>query len=184
MRNLFLGSALLLVAACHQSTIQGDYKDISTACRSSAEDKVTAADSSAPNKSQAARNAELVTLFSDCMAKQGWAVATPKRAKAPAASEAATTKTTGPSDAGGKATTLTTPEPNKGNPVAKATEPLPGTPPLSTGTAPTYYQSTQPVTQPSGQPGYSIYQPAYPAPAAGTVPPAVTPPAPGVPQRY
>lgn len=184
MRNWLLGSALLLVAACHQSVIQGDYQDISGDCRSNAEDKVAATDAVASGKSQASRNAELVTIFSDCMAKQGWAVATPKRAKAPSKTEDATTKTTGPSDAGGKATTLTTPEPNKANPVATATEPMPGTPPLSTGTAPTYYQSTQPVTMPAGQPGYSIYQPAYPAPSAGTAPPAITPPAPGVPQRY
>ena len=167
MRNLFLGSALMLVAACHQSTIQGDYHDISTGCRSTAEAKVAATGMAS---SESARNAELVTVFSDCMAKRGWAVATPKRAKAPTGSAK------GPTGS---------PAATPARAAAPAPAPAPAAQPAPANNGSAYYQSTQPVTMPAGQqPGYSIYQPAYPAPAAGTVPPAATPPAPGIPQRY
>lgn len=168
MRNALLASALVLVAACHQSTIQGDYHDISTGCRSTAETKVAATGMAS---SESARNAELVTVFSDCMAKQGWAVATPKRAKAPVGSAL------GPTGSPVATPARAEPVPAQAAPVTPA--------PAPSNAGSTYYQSTQPVTLPAGQqPGYSIYQPAYPAPAAGTVPPAATPPAPGVPQRY
>lgn len=73
---------LLLLTACHQSQIQGRYVDLSEDCRDRAEDKQE--EIGTKHKNSAARNAELVTLFSDCMAKKGWQVATPKREEAPA----------------------------------------------------------------------------------------------------
>lgn len=66
----------LLLAACHQSDVQSRYNDDRTECRAFAEEKQGRIGSQG---NIAVRNAELVTIFSDCMAQNGWQVATPRR---------------------------------------------------------------------------------------------------------
>ena len=83
MRNsLALLMICSLLTACYQSNIQARYVDLSDDCRDWAEEKQASLGKTYSKVS--ARNAELVTLFSDCMAKKGWQVATPEREAAPA----------------------------------------------------------------------------------------------------
>jgi hypothetical protein len=72
----------LLLGGCfyNQTDIQGDYEAVRKGCQALAESKIAAYDTPERAVSEKDRNAELVTLFSDCMAKSGWQVATPKRA--------------------------------------------------------------------------------------------------------
>ena len=90
MRNSLVLVVLCMLTACYQSNIQARYVDLSDDCRSEAEDKQEALGKTYSKVS--ARNAELVTLFSDCMAKKGWQVATPEREAAPAGAAAAKPK--------------------------------------------------------------------------------------------
>ena len=91
MRNsLALVMMCSLLTACYQSNIQARYVDLSDDCRDWAEDRQAALGKTYTKVS--ARNAELVTLFSDCMAKKGWQVATPEREAAPAGAAAAKPK--------------------------------------------------------------------------------------------
>ena len=77
MRNsLLVAISMLALAACHQSDVQGRYNEDRSACRAFAEERQSRIGSKG---NVAIRNAELVTLFSDCMAKNGWQVATPRR---------------------------------------------------------------------------------------------------------
>ncbi len=163
MHKLMFVITALTVTACHQSQIQGDYHVIRGECRSMAETKVAAASTST---SRTGRNAELVTAFSDCMAKRGWAVAAPKRAKsdnAQAQEQAA--------------------QPNAPAPQPQPAPPAPARAAQASATSDARYQSTQPVETPAGTPDYSIYQPEYPAPAADVRPPAIGK-TPRTPARY
>lgn len=80
-------AALALVAAAPlalggclvQSKVQGRYVEDQGQCRGTAESNIERYD--APDLTPKQRNAQLVTLFADCMAKQGWQVARPKRSK-------------------------------------------------------------------------------------------------------
>lgn len=69
--------ALVTLSACHQSNVQARYSDASEECRNFAEEQQARIGTKGNNI--AIRNAELVTIFSDCMANNGWQVATPKR---------------------------------------------------------------------------------------------------------
>jgi hypothetical protein len=80
-RNTLYKTAVLVVVAflvtsCRHSQIQARYAEESGACRSMAESRLGALSNQMAGKT---RDAELVTLFSDCMAKRNWQVATPKR---------------------------------------------------------------------------------------------------------
>lgn len=164
MRSFFFIPLCLALTACHQSQIQGNYHGINETCRGMAEAKVAATSTST---TKAARNAELVTVFSDCMAKRGWAVAAPKRAKAPSGSK--------PKE----------PPVAPAQPPAPAAQPAPVQPvaPTAPSASGLQYQYNQPVVQPADQPGYSIYQPLYPKPEEGVEPPA-TAKRPSTPARY
>lgn len=78
MRKLFIIVPLLTLTGCfyNQTGIQGDYESVRLGCQETAEERI---DQFTGATSEKDRNAELVTLFSDCMAKEGWQVATPKR---------------------------------------------------------------------------------------------------------
>lgn len=147
MRNLFVITTALLVCACHQSVIQGDYHDISEGCRGMAEAKVATSSDAA---TKAGRDAELVTVFSDCMAKRGWAVATPKRAKSSGTAKATPAPAPAPAPASAAATTR-----------YQSTQPVT----LPAGQQPSYsiYQPAYPAPEPGTTP------PAVP-PATNTAP--------------
>ena len=73
----------LLLAGCYNpSSIQRSYVSQRDDCQQEAEQKMQKFDTPGRQISVSSRNAELVSLFSDCMAKGGWQVASPKR-KAP-----------------------------------------------------------------------------------------------------
>lgn len=74
---LTLAAALLLSACMVQSKVQGRYVEDQGECRDSAEGNISRYEK--PGMTTKDRNAQLVTLFSNCMAKQGWQVAKPKR---------------------------------------------------------------------------------------------------------
>ena len=91
-----------------QSKVQGRYVEDQGECRDSAEGNIGRYEK--PGMTTKDRNAQLVTLFSNCMAKQGWQVAKPKRttttgphgpldpygSSAKTATTTTTTTTTGP----------------------------------------------------------------------------------------
>jgi|GEM_PF-3195489 len=79
--RLYILALPLLLTGClyNQTGIQGDYESIRLSCQATAESKIDTYASPDRDVSEKGRNAELVTLFSDCMAKEGWQVATPKR---------------------------------------------------------------------------------------------------------
>lgn len=72
-----LVSALLLSACMVQSKVQGRYVEDQGNCRDSAEGNIGSYEK--PGLTTKDRNAQLVTLFANCMAKRGWQVAKPKR---------------------------------------------------------------------------------------------------------
>ncbi len=74
---LVLVAPLLLGGCMIQSKVQGRYVEDQGECRDSAEGNIGRYEK--PSMTTKDRNAQLVTLFSNCMAKQGWQVAKPKR---------------------------------------------------------------------------------------------------------
>ena len=77
IRSVALLMCCVSLAACHQSGVQSRYSDDSSECRAYAEDKQARIGADGGNV--AVRNAELVALFSNCMSRNGWQVATPRR---------------------------------------------------------------------------------------------------------
>lgn len=70
-------AVLLLTSGCLvQSKIQGRYVEDQGECRSTAEGDIDRYRTASITSKD--RNAQLLTLFSECMAKQGWQVAKPK----------------------------------------------------------------------------------------------------------
>lgn len=167
---------LMALSACG-ADLQYDYESVSDGCRTDAEVK---ASKLGPARNEATRNAELVALFSDCMAREGWAVATPQRER-------------GPSDTiiGNNNSFSNNPNSdqipqNNGRPTTASSTATAGsvnqTPTVSTGpdntaaanstyTPPPPSPAPAPIPQPTS-PGYSVYQPAYPTPAPDVTPPA------------
>lgn len=80
--KLYVISCLLLAGCYNPSSIQRSYVSQRDDCQQQAEQKMQKFDTPGRQISASSRNAELVSLFSDCMAKGGWQVASPKR-KAP-----------------------------------------------------------------------------------------------------
>lgn len=146
IRSLSILSAALLLSACHQSQIQGEYADESTACRSMAEARVAAF---GIGRSTAARNAELVKSFSNCMARKGWQVASPKKEggsrTTPARSQ--NTQAQNPQQQNAAQT-----QPASGNRPTTQIQPAPS------GASPNVYETSRPRT--SVNPYASIYTPA------------------------
>jgi hypothetical protein len=80
MRYKLLVAAFLLLAGCYNpSRIQRNYVSQRDDCQQQAEQKMQKFDRPDRQISASSRNAELVSIFSDCMAKGGWQVASPKR---------------------------------------------------------------------------------------------------------
>jgi hypothetical protein len=148
---------VLLLAGCGESSrIQDDYVAQRDSCQSLAEQQIVKYQVPGKVVSPQARNAELVTLFSDCMAKNGWQVATPKREDAPGGS---------PASAPAAAPVV--------GPVPAAPLPAPVTPApvvAPVPAAPVPAPAAAPVVAPApmvAPPGAATYQPAMPvAPVA------------------
>jgi hypothetical protein len=77
LRAAVLASALMVSGCLVQSDVQGRYVEDQSDCRDSAEGNIGRYEK--PGITDKDRNAQLVTLFADCMAKSGWQVARPKR---------------------------------------------------------------------------------------------------------
>lgn len=72
--------ALALLSACQtQSTVQREYIAMRDTCQGQAEARFATLSANGTSRSIKDRNAELVSLFSDCMFESGWTVGTPKR---------------------------------------------------------------------------------------------------------
>lgn len=96
-------SACLLLAACSNTTnIQRRYVDMRDGCRNIAESWIDRAHAQAAAQQQQGQrlppeaqqfeqkdvNAQLATVFSDCMFEKGWTVATPPREHRPGEADA------------------------------------------------------------------------------------------------
>ncbi len=82
MMRIMMISGLLLLAACaNQSSVQRDYLAQRDNCQDMAERDIHRYIHPQAMMTDKDRNAQLVTLFSDCMFLQGWTVATPSREK-------------------------------------------------------------------------------------------------------
>lgn len=148
---------VLLLAGCGESSrIQDDYVAQRDSCQSLAEQQIVKYQVPGKLVSPQARNAELVTLFSDCMAKNGWQVATPKREDAPGgtpASAPAAAPVVGPVPAAPLPAPVT---------PAPVVAPVPAAPVPAPAAAPVV--APAPMVAP---PGAATYQPAMPvAPVA------------------
>jgi hypothetical protein len=167
-----LCAALFILSGCHQSAVQSLYNDERTQCRAFAEEQQRRIGTS---NSVAARNAELVSLFSDCMASRGWQVATPRREGEGEDEKPGLTRAeqAAIADANRRAASQKTlPAPRPGAPLATAPEPLPSPPrvlPRASTPAPAV------VAPPSYAPPTMQYAPARPP---RYVPPAYAPNAP------
>lgn len=175
IKTVSLIASLCLLSACMvQSKVQGRYVEDQGNCRDSAEGNIGAYEK--PGITTKDRNAQLVTLFANCMAKHGWQVAKPKRttttgphgpldpygSQAKTTSTTTTTTTTGPVQQPGAAVQQqpqyyrqpATQAPVGQRPVQTQTTPLSpsgGMPPLSQPSAP-YYQPARPYTSPVAEP--------------------------------
>jgi len=154
---------VLLLAGCGESSrIQDDYVAQRDSCQSLAEQQIVKYQVPGKVVSPQARNAELVTLFSDCMAKNGWQVATPKREDAPdsspAIAPAAAPVPVAPVPAPVAPAPVVTPVP-----AAPVSAPVPVAP-VPAPVAPAPVVTPAPVAAPVGA---ATYQPAMPvAPVA------------------
>lgn len=156
MRARFIVVAFLALTACKsQSRVQGDYVADREDCQSFAERNIDYYLPPNQPTSDADRNAEMVTLFSNCMGQRGWQVAKPKKTD-----EVATTAPNGspsypngyPSGAAA-ATVIITQQP----PAAAA-----AAPPAAAAAAPAPSPETTPMgNQYSPSPPPATYQPMY-----------------------
>lgn len=154
-RALIIVAGLFLLSGCLvQSKIQGRYVEDQGNCRDSAEDNIGTYEK--PNMTTKDRNAQLVTLFANCMAKRGWQVAKPKRTT--------TTGPHGPLDPYGSSAARTTTTTTTTGPVQQPGQQQPATQ-QPIGQRPVQTQSTPlspsgsmpPLNPPAAQPNY--YQP-------------------------
>ena len=80
MRNSVLLASFFGLMACeNQTTVQRDYVSHRDQCQYYAEGNIDRFSEPGQAVDMRARNAKLVTLFSDCMFEMGWTVATPNR---------------------------------------------------------------------------------------------------------
>lgn len=177
----------LLSGCLVQSKIQGRYIDDQADCRSEAEHNIGRYQGSAHSKKD--RDAQLVTLFSDCMGKHGWQVGKPKKV-------ATTNGPAGPLDpygrggtgaasgavAGAAAATAAkqqqqpqqadTQAPQPGKPAEATQQPSPAQEPVATqSTVLSPGGGQAPLNPPAEVQPPAVYQPARPtleAPAYGT----------------
>lgn len=162
-RAIAIFTSLFLLSACMvQSKVQGRYVEDQGECRGNAEGNIGRYEKSGMTTKD--RNAQLVTLFSNCMAKHGWQVAKPKRTTTtgphgPLDPYGSSAKTTAPTAAGqqpsGAAQQPATQAPIGQRPVQTQTTPLSpsgGMPPLSQPNSGSYYQPARPYTSPTAEP--------------------------------
>lgn len=138
--SIYIILPVLLSGCINQTSVQRSYERESVSCQAYAESRI--AEFAAPDRTSdlKSRNAELVTLFSDCMAKEGWQVATPKRATESSSTSPAAISPQQPAPS-------IAPQPQQ--PVATQATPI----------APS--QPAPPLHQ-TGNPGAATYQPAVP----------------------
>lgn len=173
-----LGVCLATTACLIQSRVQGRYVEDQSACRDSAEDNIGKYEK--PSTTPQQRNTQLVTLFANCMAKQGWQVARPKR-RPPT-----TDGPHGPLDPYGRAatsvrttTTTTTNQPTAQQPGGTATTTTTTQQPSQPAAAqpsPGYYRAPQtqaPVGQRPVRTSPNLLSP------SGSMPPLTAPSEPG-----
>jgi len=79
MKKIILFSVIILTACTDTTEIQRDYVDFRDKCREISELKLEFYIKSQKGLSTKDKNAQLTTIFSDCMFSQGWIVATPPR---------------------------------------------------------------------------------------------------------
>ena len=79
MKHFSASGVFLLTACINQTSVQSDYVSNRDGCQVYAESNIARFMQSGEIENIRARNAKLVTLFSDCMFEQGWTVATPER---------------------------------------------------------------------------------------------------------
>lgn len=77
--KLMIGTAVMLAACQDHTAIQKVYAAQRDMCQILAEGNIAQYLHPLANTSEEDRNAQLVTLFSDCMFTEGWTVATPER---------------------------------------------------------------------------------------------------------
>lgn len=130
---LLLGVAVLLSACLSQSGVQRTYVRDQEACQGMAEQNIDRYLPKDQAVSVADRNAQMVTLFSDCMGKSGWQVAKPRKAV----------------DA------VTAPAPVAPPPPAPQTAPAPAVPPAATTPASSVQAPPDQLVPPSS------YEPVY-----------------------
>lgn len=78
-KTLLIGVSALMMGCLDQTSIQTDYVSERNNCQGDAESKINAYSDEIAADDVRAKNAKLVTLFSDCMFARGWSVATPTR---------------------------------------------------------------------------------------------------------
>ncbi len=81
MKKTIIFLSLALTACTDTTEIQRGYVDLRDKCREMSELKLDFYIKSQKDLNAKDKNAELTTLFSDCMFSQGWIVATPPREK-------------------------------------------------------------------------------------------------------
>lgn len=156
--HIVIVAALALSGCLAQSNIQARYNTEQSECRDDAEANIMKYDATAANEKD--RNAQLVTLFSDCMAKKGWQVAKPRRRPTtdgphgpldPYPSTAATAAAARQPQGQPQQSTQS---PISQRPVQTTTTPLSpsgGMPPLSQPESPAHYQPYNSYTNGAGR---------------------------------
>lgn len=78
-KTLLIGMSLGMTGCIDQTSIQTDYVAERSSCQGEAESRINEYSGEIADDDVRAKNAKLVTLFSDCMFDRGWSVASPNR---------------------------------------------------------------------------------------------------------
>ena len=146
---------LLLAGCLSQTDVQARYNDENQECRDYAEDNIDRFLPAGKKVSPADRNAQMVTLFSDCMGKRGWQVAKPKKAEELASTAPMPSPNNPgafPSAASVAAPVPTTPAPSVEVPSAAMRAPSAVTTPMQSPLPVSPQVPLQPMMQPMMQP--------------------------------
>jgi hypothetical protein len=81
LRTVWFLCLLILSGCLDNVSVQNRYNEERDECRSQAEERFSQYAGEASELEDRARNTELATLFSQCMRKRGWTVATPNRGR-------------------------------------------------------------------------------------------------------